>query len=175
MPYFSFLPEDAMLEEIFSCKPIRFSPFSAFVQDVMRGDTSELEVHYRELIAAFVSGLNECNYCYGAHSKISDTFGFPESLIKEMLDDIENSSIDNKLKPILKYLQKLTNNPSRIVANDVQQVLDAGWSEQALEDAIAVCALFNLVNRLVLGYGLKNMWTPKRDQHISNVLNKGYE
>lgn len=30
----------------------------------------------------------------------------------------------------------------------------AGWEERALHDAVSVCALFNLMNRLVEGLGI---------------------
>ncbi len=33
-------------------------------------------------------------------------------------------------------------------------MLDAGWDEQALHDAVSVCALFNLMNRYVNGLGV---------------------
>lgn len=33
-------------------------------------------------------------------------------------------------------------------------VLAAGWGAQALHDAVSVCALFNLMNRLVDGLGV---------------------
>ena len=33
-------------------------------------------------------------------------------------------------------------------------MLAAGWQEQALHDAVAVCGLFNLMNRLVEGLGI---------------------
>jgi len=33
-------------------------------------------------------------------------------------------------------------------------VLAAGWEEQALHDAVAVCGLFNMMNRLVEGLGI---------------------
>ncbi len=35
-----------------------------------------------------------------------------------------------------------------------EAVLAAGWEEQALHDAVAVCGLFNLMNRLVEGLGI---------------------
>ena len=38
---------------------------------------------------------------------------------------------------------------------DAAQVFAAGWDEQALHDAISVCALFNFMNRLVEGMGIK--------------------
>jgi alkylhydroperoxidase family enzyme len=48
----------------------------------------------------------------------------------------------------------LTLAPSRMTPADAQAVFDAGWDEQALHDAVSVCALFNLMNRLVDGLGL---------------------
>jgi hypothetical protein len=33
-------------------------------------------------------------------------------------------------------------------------VLAAGWSERALHDAVAVCALVNMMNRLIEGLGI---------------------
>lgn len=38
-------------------------------------------------------------------------------------------------------------------------MLSAGWSEKALHDAVSICGLFNLMNRLVSGLGI----TPGRD------------
>ena len=37
---------------------------------------------------------------------------------------------------------------------DARRVLDAGWDEQALHDAVSVCALFNFMNRFVSGLGI---------------------
>ena len=44
---------------------------------------------------------------------------------------------------------------ARMTADDVQRVLSAGWSEQALEDAINVAAVFSYVNRLVDAFGFE--------------------
>ena len=37
---------------------------------------------------------------------------------------------------------------------DAEAVFAAGWHEQALHDAVSVCSLFNLMNRLVDGLGV---------------------
>lgn len=42
----------------------------------------------------------------------------------------------------------------RITRSDADAVLSAGWSEKALHDAVSVCGLFNLMNRLVSGLGI---------------------
>jgi hypothetical protein len=53
-----------------------------------------------------------------------------------------------------RYVGKLTLTPAKITPEDAEAVLAAGWQEQALHDAVAVCALFNMMNRLVDGLGI---------------------
>ncbi len=59
-----------------------------------------------------------------------------------------------RLKPLLRYARKLTLTPSKITPGDAEALLAAGWEEQALHDAVAICGLFNLMNRLVEGLGI---------------------
>jgi alkylhydroperoxidase family enzyme len=58
------------------------------------------------------------------------------------------------MKPVLRYVGKLTLTPSRMTHADAAPIFAAGWEEQALHDAVSVCALFNLMNRLVDGLGV---------------------
>ena len=67
---------------------------------------------------------------------------------------METCDIDPKLKPILAYVGKLTQTPSRMMQADADAVYAAGWTEQALFDAISVCALFNMMNQIVEGAGI---------------------
>lgn len=52
------------------------------------------------------------------------------------------------------YVRKLTESPSSVTDLDARVVFDAGFSEDALFDAISVCALFNFMNRMVEGCGV---------------------
>ena len=63
--------------------------------------------------------------------------------------------VDERMKPVLRYVHKLTRMPSRLTAADAEAVLAAGWDEQTLHDAASVCGLFNLMNRLVEGLGIQ--------------------
>jgi hypothetical protein len=51
-------------------------------------------------------------------------------------------------------VNKLTITPARVTSSDAKRVYDAGWTEAALFDAISVCALFNMMNRIVMGAGI---------------------
>lgn len=58
------------------------------------------------------------------------------------------------MRPLLWYVGKLTREPARVSHSDARRVLDAGWDEEALHDAVSVCALFNFMNRFVSGLGV---------------------
>ncbi|MHA1566514.1 MAG: carboxymuconolactone decarboxylase family protein [Alphaproteobacteria bacterium] len=116
---------------------------------------SPLSEGERELIAAFVSSLNACQYCAGVHTATAEAFGLPEGLITTLVDDFEAADIDEKLRPILAYVRKLTLDHTKMVNADADAVFAAGWNEQALHDAISVCCLFNFMNRLLEGHGIK--------------------
>jgi hypothetical protein len=62
--------------------------------------------------------------------------------------------VDERLKPLLRCVHTLLLTPSRITPADVQALFDAGWDQRALHDAVSLCGLFNLMNRLVDGRGV---------------------
>ena len=73
-----------------------------------------------------------------------------------MVLDLETSTVDEKLKPVLRYVAKLTKSPSRMVQSDVDAIFEAGWDEDCFHFAVMICGLFNMMNRLLDGYGVKN-------------------
>ena len=126
----------------------------AYHQAVLR-QPSPLSVGERELLGALVSGLNDCRYCFGVHAQTAAAFGLDEASITAMVNDLDSAPVPDKLRPILRYARKLTLAPSRITDRDAHDVFAAGWSEQALHDAIQVVCLFSLMNRLVDGHGIR--------------------
>ncbi len=154
MSYLPSLAADAVLLDVFKTFPRTALPLIEYHQALMRGD-SPLTVAQRELIAAYVSGLNACTYCHGVHAATAEAFGVSDRLLGQLLDDVEAADVEERFKPILAYVAKLTRAPSRMAAADADRVFAAGWNEQALHDAVSVCALFNFMNRLVDGLGIE--------------------
>jgi uncharacterized peroxidase-related enzyme len=147
------LPENATLADLRHTYSDLLEKLRPYGDRLMRGP-SPLSPGERELIAAFVSGVNSCRYCHGAHSLVARAFGIVEAVLATSLDNIEVAPVDARLKPILRYVRKLTEAPGRMTAADAAAVYDAGWSDEALLHAIAVCAYFNNMNRLVEGAGI---------------------
>ena len=121
-----------------------------FAQEILR-EESHLSAADREVIAAYTSSLNGCQYCCGSHTEFAKSLGAQVADL-EMINggDIEG----HRLAALLSYVKKLTLAPSTIADSDKQAVHAAGFSEEQLKDAIAVCAAFNLFNRIVEGHGI---------------------
>jgi uncharacterized peroxidase-related enzyme len=175
MSFFKSFPEESEVGDIYRFEPRIWDHFRQFSRELMRGP-SPFTPGERELIAGYVSGLNACEFCHGAHTAAATVFGFHEDLMPELLNDIDTASVDNKLKPILHYVKKLTLTPVKMVQADVDAVYQAGWDETALHHAIGVTARYNLVNRLVLGHGVEaNPDSFKeRGEHIAGKTNEDW-
>ncbi|SDN34066.1 uncharacterized peroxidase-related enzyme [Lentzea albidocapillata subsp. violacea] len=153
MPYLPSLPENAALLDVFRAYPDTAGPLIDYHEVLLRGP-SPLSVAERELIAVYVSGVNSCGYCHGVHTATAAAFGIPGTTLTGLLADIDTSPVNEPLKPLLRYVGKLTRTPSRMTRADADAVFAAGWDERALHDAVSVCALFNFMNRLVEGLGI---------------------
>lgn len=174
MSYYPSLPARAHLEDLFTAFPKGTRPLLEFHDVLLRGE-SALSIAERELIAAYVSALNACEFCLGAHRTMAMAFGVAPEVIDDLIKDVETADIDPKLRPILAYVRKVTHrNP--ILAGDARAVFDAGWTEDALHDAIMVCCLFNFMNRLVDGSGLspKESYAKPTETDLSARRNGGY-
>jgi uncharacterized peroxidase-related enzyme len=118
---------------------------------VLRGP-SPLSEAERELIAANVSGVNDCQYCHGVHGATAANFGVDPALFENFLDDLDGATVDARRRALLAYVRKLTQTPSRITGTYAQAVFGAGCTPEELRDTVPICALFNCYNSLFEGY-----------------------
>jgi len=154
MAFLKLLPADAGLLRVFQAFPATARPLIDYHEALMRGD-SPFTTGERELIAAYVSGLNACQYCHGVHTQTATALGIDQQLVSDLLNDASSAAVDERLRPVLAFVRKLTLTPSRIVQADADAIFAAGWDDRAFYDAVSVCALFNFMNRLVNGLGIE--------------------
>lgn len=154
MPFMPSLPKGASLLNLFKAFPDASVPLIQFHEVLLRGPSPFTEGE-RELIAAYVSGLNQCRYCTGVHVATAELLGAPKRAVESLIDDIETAPVPENMKPVLRYARKLTRQPNAVTHADVDAIFAAGWDEVALYHAVAVTALFNFMNRLVEGMGIE--------------------
>src|SRR4029077_1887349 len=115
-------------------------------QEAMRGP-SEWSVADRELMAAFVSKVNETEFCIAAHTATSALAYNDDAKVSATLANLETAPLAEPLRATLRVLGKLTRE-SEVDADDMRRVLAAGVSEQQIKDALAVTFAFNVTDRL---------------------------
>jgi uncharacterized peroxidase-related enzyme len=109
----------------------------------------------RELIAAYTSSLNRCDFCMNAHASVASHLYVDKELVWSVLRDLEGSALTEKDKALLRFVRKLTLDSGSIAQADIDTLKDAGWDDTSIYYAIGVCALFNFYNRFVSGNGVK--------------------
>ncbi len=175
MPFLPLLDDQATVLDVFQkISPELAPPILEYHQILLRGD-SPFTVAERELIAAYTSGVNACGFCHGAHTAVAVSFGIPAEQLEKMISNLDDSGLDPKMLPVLRYVEKLTRLPSRLTQADADAVYAAGWDEQALNHAIHVCALFNFMNRLVEGHGIAAMPAEANQQMAGMLHDRGYQ
>lgn len=61
----------------------------------------------RELIAAYVSGLNGCRYCHGVHTATAERLGVAQKAVQQLVNAIDTAPVQERMKPVLRYAQNL--------------------------------------------------------------------
>jgi uncharacterized peroxidase-related enzyme len=153
MAHLRNLPEHAAVFDVFAAYPHLFSHIADFSQEAFRGP-GELPPRDREIIFSYVSQLNACDYCFGGHAETSVLLGAKREVFDKLKIDIDTAPVDAKLRPLLRYVKKLTETPARITQADADACYAAGWGDEAITQAITVCCLANFMNRLVEGAGV---------------------
>ena len=154
MSFLKSLPAEAGLLQIFQAFPGAARPLLEYHEVLLRGESAFSPVE-RELIAAYVSALNNCNYCRAVHSQTAVALGIDADAVSEILSGSGLEHVDQRMQPVLGFVRKLTLLPGAMTAADVDEVFAAGWNDHALHDAAGICGLFNLMNRLVNGLGVE--------------------
>ena len=126
-------------------------PMRVVTQVAMRGP-SAWSVGDRELMGACVSQINECEVCTKTHAGVAALAYHDEARVSATLADLETAPIEEPLRATLRLLRKLTREHV-VNPDDINPVLAAGVSRQQIEDALAVCFTFNVVDRLSRAFG----------------------
>jgi uncharacterized peroxidase-related enzyme len=106
----------------------------------------------RELIAAYVSALNDCTFCHTSHAAIAAcqlTGG--DTLVDTVIRDPENAPISEKLKALLALARHVQQGGRCVRTEDIARARQAGASDVELHDTVLIAAAFCMFNRYVDG------------------------
>ena len=74
-----------------------------------------------------------------------------------VLEDFRTAPIGDREKALFAFIEKMNRESNRLQMEDLDEARAAGWSDEALYDAITVCALFNFYNKWIDATGVADM------------------
>ncbi len=74
-----------------------------------------------------------------------------------MLKDYRTAPIGPREKALFAFIERMNRESFSLQPADIQAVIYAGWSQEAVYDAITVCALFNFYNKWIDATGVGDM------------------
>ncbi|WP_431209297.1 carboxymuconolactone decarboxylase family protein [Puia sp. P3] len=159
MPYIA-LPEGFPgVRSLFMYSPDTAKPLNDLVQTILHDPaTSTLTPGERELIAAYVSSLNECKYCATTHGAIAKyQLGGDGELVRDVMKDPTTADISPKLKTLMTIAAKVQQSGRSVTPDDIDAARKEGATDKEIHDTVLIAATFCLFNRYVDGLGT---WAP---------------
>jgi uncharacterized peroxidase-related enzyme len=80
-----------------------------------------------------------------------------EAVVHGALEDLEASALPPPEKALLRFTAKVNSEAHAVGPGDIEALHAHGWSDEAIYDAILVCALFNFYNRWIDANGVCGM------------------
>jgi uncharacterized peroxidase-related enzyme len=114
---------------------------------------STLSLGERELIATYVSSLNDCDYCKAAHGNVAAAHLQNSKLVEDVRDNFESSELSPKMKALLRIAGMVQKSGKDVSSDAVESAKKEGASEMDVHDTVLIAAMFSMFNRYVDGLG----------------------
>jgi uncharacterized peroxidase-related enzyme len=142
--------------------PMAFRPETAKplneLAEILLHAPNSLTAGERELIATYVSSLNDCYFCQTVHGAIAAAhLNDDEDLIRRVKADFQHAEITAKLKALLVIAGKVQRGGKSVTPIDVDEARKAGASDIEIHDTVLIAAAFCMYNRYVDGLAT---WQP---------------
>lgn len=154
-------------------KPEQAAHLGRLAEAVMRGP-SPLTPWQREMIATLTSKGNRTSFCMHAHAAATAALAGDDALVRAVLEDVERAPVSPRERALFRFVQRVTADPSATRQEDVDAVLAAGWPQEAVFDAITVCALFKFYNTWVSATGVSDVSAPGFAASGARLARHGY-
>jgi AhpD family alkylhydroperoxidase len=144
----------------------------AFTHEAMRGP-STWSIGDRELMAAYISTVNDSAFCVRAHTATASQAYQNRQLVESVLTDLESAPIAEPLRATLRMLGRLATD-GKLSGADVREVLDTGVTRQQFLDALAVGAAFTITDRLADAFDFEILTPEGFEAGAKYLLRRGY-
>jgi len=153
------LPDEELpgIVGLFHFRPETAAPLRLLADTLLRGE-SLLTSGERELIASYVSHLNDCHFCHTSHGAAAVAhLGCGIELIDDIKNGFNEIPVSAKLNALLNIAAKVQKSGKNVKEEDIEKARLEGAEDQEIHDTVLIAAAFCMFNRYVDGLGT---WAP---------------
>ncbi len=163
------------LVELLFYKGSTGKPLANLVHALLHGP-SGLSRGERELIAAYVSDLNECDFCRRVHTAATDKqMEEGAAAVSCAIAGTDHSVLNPKMKTLLNIAAKVQRSGKAVTASDVEVAKNNGAGEEDIHDTVLIAAAFCMYNRYIDGLGAKSADPQEVSVLGERFAKKGYK
>jgi uncharacterized peroxidase-related enzyme len=139
------------IRSLFEYRPDTGQVLSDLGEALLRGD-STLSRGERELIAAYVSHLNGCRYCAGAHGACAAAqLPGGGAQVESTLADLGTAPVSAKLRALLAIAAQVQRGGRSVTEKEIATARAEGGTDREIHDTVLIAAAFCMFNRYVDG------------------------
>jgi uncharacterized peroxidase-related enzyme len=133
-------------------RPETAKPLNELAEVLLRKQPHSLTPGERELIAAYVSGLNDCNFCCSSHSAFAAAqLPTGMALVDQVRANVDDAPITPKMRALLHIAAAVQESGQKVTPDLVAAARDEGATDLEIHDTVLIAAAFCMYNRYVDG------------------------
>jgi uncharacterized peroxidase-related enzyme len=158
------------MQSLLDYRPQIASPLKTLMAVMMRSKEG-LSKGERELIATYVSNLNDCYNCHQIHGEVAQCF-FEElpDLVESIKTDIHNADLTQRQKAILGIAANVQKNGKLVTDQQISGAKNLGISDLEIHDTVLISAMFCFFNRYIDGLGIVSQDTTETFKERAKMI-----
>lgn len=172
-PYIALGTDEPGIRGLFRFRPETALPLNQLCEVLFCTD-STLTRGERELIATYVSALNECRFCFQTHAAFA-AIRLPDGVaqVAQVCTDVDSAPVSPKLRALLHIAGAIQEGGKAVTEQHVAAAREAGATDVEIHDTVLIAAAFCMFNRYVDGLGTTASGDPAHYMARAE-LNGGY-
>src|SRR5436190_18091451 len=124
-------------------RPQTAKPLNDLAEVLLRDDNNTLTRGERELIATYVSSLNDCFFCQHVHGGLAQHyFQCDTSFIDAVKMDVNNSAVSGKMKALLSIAASVQQGGKRVTIQQIEAAKEQDATDKEIHDTVLIAAAF---------------------------------
>jgi uncharacterized peroxidase-related enzyme len=143
---------------VHSLRPGTMTGHVVLYRACLHDDTNTVPMWFQEVISSYVSTLNACPYSYANHwanaRHLIQNEARADAVEAALQAHRPEDAFQGAELAALRYAEKLTVHPGKMVQADVADLREAGWNDGEILEINQIVGYFNYANRLLNGLGV---------------------